>query len=119
MRNTSRFTLQAAIAAGDAERVRALFGFTTEEFEAANARVLALDARADEALDALRDEPDEAIAPEGWDCRGVLSCGFGVMGIAYLQPQLAIGILAVGGAICAWDNCRYEGASPETRTMLR
>lgn len=73
--------MQAAVDSGDAERVRELFGFTPEEYEAANARALALTTRVEQAIGEV-----EAEAPDGWDCRGMLSCSFGVMAIAYLQP---------------------------------
>jgi hypothetical protein len=102
--------MQAAVGAGDSERVRALLGMTREEYGASNTRVLDLVARARRA-----EEGSEPANPDDWDCRGVLSCAIGVMGIAYSLPHLAVGILAVGGAVCAWDNCRREAEPPRKR----
>jgi hypothetical protein len=102
--------MQEAVGAGDSERVRALLGMTREEYGAANTCVLELVARARRA-----EEGSGPASPDDWDCRGVLSCAIGVMGIAYSLPHLAAGILAIGGAVCAWDNCRREAEPPRKR----
>ena len=95
--------MQAAVEAGDEERVRELFGMTPEELDSANARVLELAAEVRHASD------DTGIAePEGLRCRVMMSCAFSVMSLAAVFPEFAAGILVVGGLACAWEHCEWD-----------
>ena len=108
--------MQAAIDAGDAERVRELFGMTREEYDAANARALAVAAMAVESLHAFEDRESGA-TPEGLRCDWeILECGSNFLFAAVTQPHWALGILAAGSVICSVSNCRWDdGSGPRTK----
>lgn len=101
--------VQAAVEAGDSERVRALLGYTREEYAAANARVRGLlacvmGARESAAVDGLRCD---------WE---ILECGAAFFFAAWSQPQFGLGILAAGAVICGIADCRWDdGSGPRTK----
>lgn len=106
--------MQAAVEAGDAERVRELFGFAPEEFEAANERVAALAAKVQRVL--LENPEAGAVHPEGLECQGTFACGVGVVSLAAYFPQYAAAILIAGGLGCAWETCHWkDGSGPRSR----
>ena len=105
--------MQAAVDAGDEERVRELFGYTPEEYATVNARVLAI------AQEAARNDDDAGgvAEPDGPKCdRQTVDCGVGFVGLAVARPQVAIGIFFLGAIYCAWSHCHWEGSSPGTGT---
>ena len=108
--------IQAAVDAGDAERVRELFGMTRAEYDEANARALAVAAMAAEFLHAFEDSESGA-TPEGLRCDWeILECGSGFLFAAVSQPHWALGILAAGSVICALSDCRWDdGSGPRTK----
>jgi hypothetical protein len=101
--------MQAAVDAGDSERVRALLGYTREEYATANARALALLA----CIMATR----ESAAVDGLRCDSeILECGSTFFFAAWAQPQFGLGILAAGAVICGIADCRWnDGSGPRTK----
>jgi hypothetical protein len=98
--------MQAAVDAGDAERVRKLFGYTHEEMDAVNARAQAV---AFAALNAMSTRGNAHT--EGLNCeRGILECGAPYMLFAWTQPQFGAAILIFGGAMsrCHWESPRRK-----------
>jgi hypothetical protein len=108
--------MQAAVNAGDAERVRELLGMTREEYAHANARVLAVATMAAGSLDAF-DDSESGATPEGLRCDWeILECGSSFLFAAVAQPHWALGILAAGSVICAVSDCRWDdGSGPRTK----
>jgi hypothetical protein len=108
--------MQAAVDAGDAERVRELLGMTREQYDEANARALAVAAMAAESLDAFEDFESGA-TPEGLRCDWeILECGSSFLFAALAQPHWGLGILAAGSVICSLSKCRWDdGSGPRTK----
>ena len=100
--------MQAAVNAGDAERVRELFGYTPEEFAEKNARAVAL------AEQVHRSGPDDTFVPEGAGCGwGMVDCGMGFLGWAWAFPGYAIGIFVGETVYCGLRNCHLKGTDPD------
>ena len=96
--------MQAAVDAGDAERVRELFGYTHEEMDAVNARARAVAFAALQAASVQGDAHTEELNCE----RGLVECAAPYMFIAYSQPHIGAAVLIFGGAVCAMSRCRWE-----------
>jgi hypothetical protein len=109
--------MQAAVHTGDAERVRELFGFTPEELEAANERLQAIGAWADDALEDINAGFDDA-GTEGLNCKGAFTCSLAAFAIAaqYFPNYVGLGFLVLASAGCAIENCEWDdGSGPRTK----
>lgn len=109
--------MQAAVDAGDAERVRELFDYTPEEFEAANERLQVIGGMANEVLEALADSGSESAEPEGLSCKGAFTCGLAAFAIATQWPNyVGLGFLVLASAGCALEYCEWDdGSGPRTK----
>jgi hypothetical protein len=108
--------LQAAVDAGDAERVRALFGFTPEEYAEKTARLQRIGAMADDALADL-DAGSDGAETEGLDCKGAFTCSLVAFQIARYWPNyVGLGVLVIASAGCMMEYCEWrDGSGPRTK----
>jgi len=108
--------MQAAVDAGDAERVRELFGFTPEEADAALARLQAIGAKADDVLEDL-DTGSDGAETEGLNCKGAYTCQLAAFALASRFPGYGgLGFLVIASVGCALEWCEWrDGSGPRTK----
>ena len=107
--------MQAAVEAGDVERVRELFGFTPEEFDAANERLQVIGAMADDVLEDLADVGSDGAETEGLQCKGAFTCQLAAFAVAANFPNYAgLGFLVIATVGCALEWCEWDDG-PRTK----
>lgn len=103
--------MQAAVDAGDAVRVRELFGYTAEEFEDANERAQVVSAK----IVAVMDTSEDRGHTEGLECDWeILQCGLGPALYVLSNPAVGAGVLVVTAIVCTAAQCRWDDG-PRTK----